>query len=148
VHCIGPLLKQKMFRIPNIEYFTFCWYKNTRFYCGGAVLTSPPVGDVHTYVCPFRVPYVRVHRSILDMYCVLCIVCVVRRALCVTVTCVVFYGDVTCVVEGRLKNGFFLTNPTRESRSKSDTQRRIVLLSLDVRWNIPQLLKISTFTDS
>jgi hypothetical protein len=41
--------------------------------------------------------------------CELCVVCVVRRALCVTVTCVVFYGDVTGVVEGRLKNGFFLT---------------------------------------
>jgi hypothetical protein len=37
------------------------------------------------------------------------------------------------------------TNPTRESRSNSDTQRRIVLLSLDVRWNIPQhYIRINT----
>jgi hypothetical protein len=77
--------------------------------------------------------------------CVLCVVCVVRRALCVTVTCVVCYGDVTGVVEGRLKNGFFSTNPTRESRSKSDTQRRIILLSLDVRSNIPQFCNGSIF---
>jgi hypothetical protein len=45
--------------------------------------------------------------------CVLCVVCCVLCVVC-CVLCVVCYGDVTGVVEGRI----FLTNPTRESRSK------------------------------
>jgi hypothetical protein len=65
----------------------------------GAVLTSLPVGDVHTYVYYFSVVLCVVCCVLCVVSCVLCVVCCVLCVVCCVVCCVLcVVCCVLCVV--------------------------------------------------